>query len=67
MRKLAIFALLVSVLLACEAPAYAKHHHGNKHVNKEARQAQKRNKAYAKQMKKEARARQKSRNNTPYQ
>jgi hypothetical protein len=63
MRKLAIFALLISFLLGCGAPAYARHHH----VNKEARAAQKRHKAHAKQVKKEARARQKSRSRTPYQ
>ncbi len=63
MKKLVIFAFLISLVLACGAPAYARHHH----VNKEARAAQKRNKAHAKQVKKEARARQKSRNPTPYQ
>jgi len=67
MKKLTIFALLVTVLLGFGTPAYAKHHHGKKHVNKEARQAQKRNKAHAKQMRREARARQKSGTNTPYQ
>lgn len=55
MRKLAIFVLLVSVLLGCGTPAYARHH-----LNKEARQAQKRNKARAKHLKKEARARRKA-------
>ena len=63
MKKLAIFVLLVSVLVGCGVPAYAKHHH----VNKEARQAQKRNKARAKQLKRDARARQKSRPHTPHQ
>jgi len=55
MRKLATLALLMALLLGCGAPAYARHH-----VNKQARAAQKRNKARAKQLKKESRARRKS-------
>lgn len=64
MKKLAIVALTVALLLGFGTPAYAKRHH---HVNKEARAAQKRNKARSKQLKKEARANQKSRSRTPYQ
>ena len=55
MRKLAAGILLVSLLVASAAPVYARHH-----VNKEARAAQKRNKARAKERKKEVRALQKS-------
>jgi len=65
MKKLTIVALLVGLLLGFGTPAYARRH--RHHVNKEARAAQKRNKARSKQLKKEARSRQKSRIQTPYQ
>lgn len=65
MRKLAISALLILALLGSGIPAYARRHHH--HVNKEARAAQKRNKARAKQLKKEARQRQKARPQRPQQ
>lgn len=59
MRKYLVLSLLACILFGCQAPAYARRHHH--HVNKEARAAQKRNKARAKQLKREARERQKSR------
>jgi uncharacterized protein HemX len=65
MKKFAISVLLLSVLLGAGVPAYARHHHH--HLNKEARAAQKRNKARAKQLKREARERQKSRPQTVQQ
>jgi len=55
MRRIATSVLLVCLVFAGAAPAYAKKHH----VNKEARAAQKRNKARAKQRRKEIRAQQK--------
>ena len=60
MRKLAICFLLILILLGAGIPAYARRHH-HPHVNKEARAAQKRNNARAKQLKREARERQKAR------
>ena len=51
----AIMLLIVFSLVFARTPAYAKKHH----VNKEARAAQKRNKAQAKQRRKEIRAQQK--------
>ena len=65
MKKLAIIALLMTLLLGFGTPAYAKRHHN--HVNKQARATQKHNKARAKQLRKEVRANQKSRSRTPYQ
>jgi len=65
MRKFAICLLLVALLTGSGIPAYARRHHH--HVNKEARAAQKRNKARAKQLKKDARERQKSRPQRPQQ
>ncbi len=53
MRKFLALSLLTCVLLGWQVPAYARRHHH--HVNKEARAAQKRNQARAKQLKKEAR------------
>jgi hypothetical protein len=56
MRKTsAVWLVIVFLLFAGAAPAHAKKHH----VNKEARAAQKRNKASAKQHRKEIRAQQK--------
>jgi hypothetical protein len=56
MRKMsAILLLIVFSLAFASAPAYAKKHH----VNKEAKAAQKRNKAQAKQRRKEIRTQQK--------
>jgi hypothetical protein len=65
MRKLAVCFLLMTVLVGSGLPAYARRHHH--HVNKEARAAQKRNKARAKQLKREARERQKARPQRPQQ
>lgn len=65
MKKFAISVLLIMALLGSGIPAYARHHHH--HVNKEARAAQKRNQARAKELKKEARERQKSRPQRPQQ
>lgn len=65
MKKFAISVLLISILMGSGIPAYARRHHH--HVNKEARAAQKRNKARAKELKKEARERQKSRPQRPQQ
>lgn len=65
MRRFAICCLLVAVLIGCGSPAYARRHHH--HVNKEARAAQKRNNARAKQLKREARERQKSRPQSQHQ
>lgn len=65
MRKLAICLLLVSLFTGSVVPAYARRHHH--HVNKEARAAQKRNKARAKELKREAKERQKSRPERPQQ
>ena len=59
MRKLAGCFLLMAVLVGSGLPAYARRHHH--HVNKEARAAQKRNKARAKQLKRDARERNKAR------
>jgi hypothetical protein len=56
MKKVAIAALLISIVFGCGSPAYARHH-----LNKEARAAQKRNKALAKQQKKQAKALRKAR------
>jgi hypothetical protein len=68
MKKLAMVVLVMSIVFACGAPAYARHHAKSKHhVNEEARAAQKRNKARSKELKKEARQRQRSRTDTPYQ
>ena len=63
MKKLAVIALLISLVLGCGAPAYARRHH----LNKEARAAQKRNKTHAKQSRKQARALQKSRKHAQHQ
>lgn len=65
MKRFAICCLLVTLLIGCGVPAYARRHHH--HVNKEARAAQKRNKARAKELKKEAKERQKSRPQRPQQ
>ncbi len=56
MRRLANVVLLASLLFACGAPAYARHHH----TNSQARAAEKRNKRQAKKLKKQARAHQKA-------
>jgi len=65
MRKLAVCLLLVCLFTGSGAPAYARRHHH--HVNKEARAAQKRNKARAKELKREAKEQQKSRPERPQQ
>ena len=65
MKKVAICLLLLSLLAGSGMPAYARRHHH--HVNKEARAAQKRNKARAKELKREAKERQKSRPERPQQ
>ena len=55
MRKVAVCLLPICLTLTCVAPIYAK-----RHVNPEARAAQKRNKARQKAMKKDIRAKQKA-------
>jgi len=55
MRKVAVSLLAICLTLTCVTPIYAKHH-----LNKEARAAQKRNKARQKAMKKDIKAKQKA-------
>lgn len=55
MRKVAVVLLAICLSLTCASHMYAK-----RHVNKEARAAQKRNRARQKAMKKDVRSRQKA-------
>ncbi len=55
MRKVAVYLLAICLALTCATPIYAK-----RHVNPEARAAQKRNKARQKAMKKDIKAKQKA-------
>lgn len=55
MRKVAITLLVICLSLSCVVPIYAKHQ-----LNKEARAAQKRNRARQKAMKKDVKSKQKA-------
>ncbi len=55
MKKVAVSLLVICLTLTCVAPIYAKHL-----VNKEARAAQKRNKARQKAMKRDIKSKQKA-------